>query len=118
MNEQVTFTILLAFDLVILSFGIFLFASGMKMKKTKKMEAFILTEEELSRCQHKEKLAEFFCWREAVIGIVFFLFGVFRLLDKFVWKIGRMLDIGLMLVLLITALWFFAGIQKARAQFL
>ena len=88
------------------------------MKKTKEIGTLILTEEEIKRCEQKEALADFFYWREGVMGSVFILFGAIRLLDKAVLKIGGALDIVLMLALLVTALWFFKSLQTARTQYL
>lgn len=118
MNETVTLLILSAFDVIILIFGIYLIFSGMKTKKTKEIGTLVLTEEEIRRCEQKEALADFLYWREAVMGSVFVLFGVIRLLDKYLLKIGGVLDITLMVVLLVTAFWFFKCLQTARAQFL
>ena len=118
MNEMMTLLILSSIDAIILVFGIYLIFSGIRMKKTKEPGTLVLTEEEVKRCLQKEALAEFFCWREEVMGVVFVMFGTIRLLDKFVLKIGGMLDIALMVILLITALWFFKCLQTARANFL
>jgi len=118
MNETMTLLILAAFDIVILIFGIYLFVSGVKMQKTKEPGTLILTEEEVKKCKDKEALADFFYWREEVMGGIFVLFGVIRLLDKFVLKIGGVLDIVLMVVLIVTALWFYKGLMTARMKFL
>lgn len=118
MNETVTLFLLSAFDVVILIFGIYLIISAVTTKKTKEIGTLVLAEEEIKRCEQKEALADFLYWREAVMGSVFALFGVIRLLDKFVLKIGGVLDIILMVVLLVTALWFFKCLQTARARFL
>ena len=118
MNETQTLMILAAFDAAILWFGIHLLISGMKMKRTKEIGTMILAEEEINKCNRKEELADFFYWREEVMGAVFVLFGILRLLDKFILKIGGILDIVLMILLLATALWFFKSLQIARAKFL
>lgn len=118
MNEMMTLLILSVIDAIILVFGIYLIFSGIKMKKTKEPGTLVLTEEEVKKCQQKEALADFFYWREEVMGVVFAVFGTIRLLDKFVLKIGGILDVALMVTLLITALWFFKCLQTARANFL
>ena len=118
MNEGMTLLILSVFDVFIMGFGIYMLFSAVKMKQTKEIGTLLLAEEEVKKCKQKENLAEFFYWREAVMGCVFVLFGVIRLLDKFVLKIGGMLDIMLMVALLATALWFFKSLQTARARFL
>ena len=118
MNETMTLLILSAFDAVILIFGIYLLISGIKMQKNKEIGTLLLTEEEIKRCGDKDALADFFYWREEVMGGVFVLFGAVRLLDTYVLKIGGILDIALMVVLLITALWFFKSLSIARAKFL
>ena len=118
MNETMTVWILSVFDGVILLFGLYLFFSGMKMYRTKEIGTLILTEEEVNRCEAKKELADYFYWREEVMGGVFVLFGIVRLLDKYVLRIGGMLDIAMMVALLITALWFFKSLSNARANFL
>ncbi len=118
MNETMTVWILSVFDGVILLFGLYLFFSGMKMYRTKEIGTLILTEEEVNRCEAKKELADYFYWREEVMGGVFVLFGIVRLLDKYVLRIGGMLDIAMMVALLITALWFFKSLSNARAKFL
>lgn len=118
MNDTMTLLILSVFDGVILVFGVYLLITGIKMEKTKLIGSLILTEDEVKKCEHKEAFAEFLAWREVLMGIVFVLFGVIRLLDKFVLKIGGLLDITLMIVLLVIALWFFKSLQVARAKYL
>lgn len=118
MNETVTLVILAVFDAVILGFGIYLVIAGSKMKKTKEIGTLILAEEEIKGCMYKEQIAAYFCWREAVMGLVFILFGVLRLLNKFVLKANGVLDICLMVLLLATVFWFFKSIQTARSVFL
>lgn len=118
MNETMTVWILSVFDGVILLFGLYLFFSGMKMYRTKEIGTLILTEEEVNRCEAKKELADYFYWREEVMGGVFVLFGIVRLLDKYVLKIGGMLDIAMMVALLITAFCFFKSLSNARAKFL
>ena len=118
MNDKVNLIILAVFDIVIAGLGIYFVFSAIKMKRTKEIGTFILTEEEVQKCREKEALAAFFYWREGIMGGVFLLFGIVRLLDKFIFKIGGVLDIALMLILLLTALWFFKGLQTARARFL
>ena len=118
MSESMTLLILSVFDVVVLVFGVYLFFSGIKMQKTKEIGNFILTEEEVKRCERREALVDFFYWREEVMGAVFGLFGAIRLLDKYVLKIGGVLDVALMVILLITALWFYKSLMTARTKFL
>lgn len=118
MNTTSSTLILSVFDVIIAVLGIYLITSAVKMKKTKEIGTVILTPEEIGRCKRKEELAEFLCWREMVLGVVFLLFGFIRLLDTYVLKIGGVLDILLMIVLIIAVLWFFKSLQTARAEFL
>jgi uncharacterized membrane protein YkgB len=118
MNESMTLLILSVFDVVILMFGVYFFYAGIKMQKTKEIGNLILAEEEVKRCENREALADFFYWREEVLGGVFVLFGIIRLLDKYVLKIGGMLDGALMVILLITALCFYKSLMTARTKFL
>ena len=118
MNETMTLWILATFDAVIFVFGVYLLFAGLKMQKTKEIDTMLLAEDEVKRCKNKEELAKFFCWREEVMGVIFVLFGAIRLLDKFLLKIGGILDVILMIVLLVTVLWVFKSLQTARASFL
>lgn len=118
MNETIALLIMAVFDLVILGFGIYLLFSGTRMRRTKEPGTLIFTEDEIKRCNDKEALAIYFWWREVLMGSVFVIFGMIRLLDKYIFKVGGMLDISLMVILLITAGWFFYSMQTARARFL
>ena len=118
MNESMTLLILSVFDVVILMFGVYFFYAGIKMQKTKEIGNLILAEEEVKRCENREALADFFYWREEVLGGVFVLFGTVRLLDKYVLKIGGVLDVALMVILLITVLCFYKSLMTARTKFL
>lgn len=118
MNEAMSLLVLSAFDIIAVVFGIYMLNAAFKMRDSKKMGTFLLTEEELKRCNHKEELADYFWSREAVMGVLFALFGFIRLVDKFILKIGGMLDVVLVVILLIAVLWFFKCLQNARTQFL
>ena len=118
MNETMSLIILSAFDVIIIGFGIYMLISAVSMKKTKNPGNLLLAEEELNRCHNKAELAEFFCWREAVIGSVFVLCGIVHLLDKFVLKVGGAVNVIPIIVLLLVAFWFLKELQTARAKFL
>ena len=118
MNSSVSLGILTVFDIVILGLGIYFIVAGIRMKKTKELGIIILTEEEVKGCTQKVALAEYFSWRELAMGVVFALFGGIRLLDKYVLKIGGMLDVMLMVGLLVTVMWFYKCIMIARTKFL
>lgn len=118
MNETMNLLVLMVFDVIIVGFGIYMLVSAMKMKKKNEINTMILTEEEMVKCQHKTELADFLYWREAVLGGVFVLSGAVRLLDKFVLKIGGMLDMIPVVILLLVAFWFLKCLQTARAKFL
>lgn len=118
MNTTMTLIILAVFDGVILGFGVYLLIAGNKMKTTKDIGTLVLNEDEVKKCKQKESLAEFLGWREVLMGVVFTICGAVRLLDKFLLKIGGILDIGLMIAILVIALWFFRSLQDARAKYL
>jgi len=118
MNATMTLIILAVFDGVILGFGVYLLIAGNKMKTTKDIGTLVLTEDEMKNCKQKEAFADFFGWREVLMGVVFVLCGIVRLLDKFLLKIGGVLDIGPMVVLLVATLWLFKSLQTARTRFL
>ena len=118
MNETMSLMILAAFDMIIIGFGICMLISAVSMKKTKNPGNLLLAEEELKRCQNKAELAEFFYWREAVIGSVFILCGIIHLLDKFVLKVGGAVNVIPIIILLLVACWFLKELQTARAKFL
>ena len=118
MNETMTLLIWTAFDVIIGGFGIYLLIAGAKMKQSKEPGTLILAEEEIKRCKDTKALADFFCWREAVLGGICVLFGVIRLLNRFWFKGGNIPDAVVMVILLAAVLWFFKSLQTARVMFL
>lgn len=118
MNETMSILILKVFDVICMIFGIYLLISAVKMKKTNEIGSIILTEEEKKQCHKKEALAQFMYGREVILGWVFLVFGTVRILDLLVLKIGGILDVALMVILIVTALWFLRELQTAREKFL
>jgi len=110
--------VMMIFDVVMIGIGIYMMAAAWGMKQKNEISPVLLAEEELIKCRNKEGFIAYIYWREIVMGAALFIYGIIRLLDKFVFMAGGMLDYILLAILLIIFFWFYKGLQDARAEFL
>ena len=60
--------VMLVFDAVILLFGIYMVISSLQMKKSGRINAMVIAEEEMKKCKDTAGFIAFIYWREAVFG--------------------------------------------------
>ena len=68
--------VMLVFDAVILLFGIYMVISSLQMKKSGRINAMVIAEEEMKKCKDTAGFIAFIYWREAVFG------GIVALVDR------------------------------------
>jgi len=110
--------VMMIFDMVMVGIGVYMAVAAWGMKKKNEISPILLAEEELVKCQDKEGFITYIYWREVVMGVALILYGVIGLLDKYIFKIGGVLDYISVVLLLIVFFWFYKGLQNARTQFL
>lgn len=110
--------IMIIFDAVMIFLGIYMIVAALNMKKKNEIGTVILAEEEAVRCKDKEGFIAYIYWREAVVGGALILYGAAGLLDKYIFKIGGLLNYIPAVLLLAAFFLFYKGMQSARALFL
>ena len=74
--------VMLVFDAVILLFGIYMVISSLQMKKSGRINAMVIAEEEMKKCKDTAGFIAFIYWREAVFGGIVALVGLIGILRK------------------------------------
>ena len=110
--------VMMIFDVVMIGIGIYMISAGLTMRKENVISQILLAEEELIKCKDTEGFITYIYWREVVMGMALILYGIIGLLDKFIFKMGGILDYVPIILLLIVFFWFYSGLQTARKRFL
>ena len=72
--------------------------------------------DEYKKCKDEQGFIAFFYWREALYGACVLLVGILGILDKTVWKLGK-LNYVEVLIILAGYVWFQHSLNQARDQF-
>lgn len=105
------------FDVVIVIFGIYMVAAGLKMKKSGVISAVLVTEKEIAACKDKKGFIDFMYWKEALFGGLVALLGALGLVDSFLVSIAHF-SIVQMLTFLAAFFWFCHELTGAREKFM
>ena len=106
--------VMLVFDAVILLFGIYMVISSLQMKKSGRINAMVIAEEEMKKCKDTAGFIAFIYWREAVFGGIVGLIGIINELTNFLGKL-TLLEL---VIFLGSFLWFQNSLKTAREKFL
>lgn len=109
--------VMMIFDVVLIVLGICMTVSAFNMKKSNQI-GMILAEDEVNKCKDTAGFIECIYRRQAVMGAVLFLYGGIGLLDKYILGIGGPLNYIPGILVLLVFLWFYKGLQMARAEYL
>ncbi|MBQ8626985.1 MAG: hypothetical protein IJ419_12560 [Agathobacter sp.] len=107
---------MLAIDLIIVILGIYLFFLSLRMKKSKKVDKFILAEELISKCKQETELAEYLSLRLMIFSIVITIGGGVMALNESFIDIGKWiyLVVGIVAVAFFV---FFKQLTDARIKY-
>ncbi len=108
--------VMLVLDVVIAFFGLYMVVTALQMKKTGKINEILLAKDEYKKCKDEQGFITFFYWREALYGACVLLVGILGILDKTVWKLGK-LNYVEVLIILAGYVWFQHSLNQARDQF-
>ena len=106
--------VMLVFDAVILLFGIYMVISSLQMKKSGRINAMVIAEEEMKKCKDT---AAFIYWREAVFGGIVALVGLIGIINELTNFLGKLTLLELV-IFLGSFLWFQNSLKTAREKFL
>jgi len=109
--------VMLVFDAVILLFGIYMVISSLQMKKSGRINAMVIAEEEMKKCKDTAGVILFFFFREGggwggggLVGLI----GIINELTNFLGKL-TLLEL---VIFLGSFLWFQNSLKTAREKFL
>ena len=109
--------VMLVFDAVILLFGIYMVISSLQMKKSGRINAMVIAEEEMKKCKDTAGFIEFIYWREAVFGGIVALVGLIGIINELTNFLGKLTLLELV-IFLGSFLWFQNSLKTAREKFL
>ena len=95
--------VMLVFDAVILLFGIYMVISSLQMKKSGRINAMVIAEEEMKKCKDTAGIV-------ALVGLI----GIINELTNFLGKL-TLLEL---VIFLGSFLWFQNSLKTAREKFL
>ena len=105
--------VMVVFDAVILLFGIYMVISSLQMKKSGRINAMVIAEEEMKKCKDTAGFIAFIYWREAVFGGIVALVGLIGITNF----LGKLTLLELV-IFLGSFLWFQNSLKTAREKFL
>ena len=108
--------VMLVFDAVILLFGIYMVISSLQMKKSGRINAMVIAEEEMKKCKDTGFIA-FIYWREAEFGGIVALVGLIGIINELTNFLGKLTLLELV-IFLGSFLWFQNSLKTAREKFL
>lgn len=79
---------MLMIDVVIVILGIYLLFLSVRMKKSKKVERFIIPEETLKQCKQEEELAKYLSVRMMAFSIVLSVGGALMVVHETLYNMG------------------------------
>ena len=109
--------VMLVFDAVILLFGIYLVISSLQIKKSGRINAMVIAEEEMKKCKDTAGFIAFIYWREAVFGGIVALVGLIGIINELTNFLGKLTLLELV-IFLGSFLWFQNSLKTAREKFL
>ena len=109
--------VMLVFDAVILLFGIYMVISSLQMKKSGRINAMVIAEEEMKKCKDTAGFIAFIYWREAVFGGIVALVGLIGIINELTNFLGKLTLLELV-IFLGSFLWFQNSLKTAREKFL
>lgn len=75
-------------DLVIVAVGLYFMYISLRMKKTMKVDKFVIAEETLKNCKDEKAFAEFLWIRQFFLSIIMILAGVLMAIHEVVFSFG------------------------------
>lgn len=109
--------IMTVFDGIMVIAGLYMAAAGLRMKKSGRIGSVILAEEELGICRDPEGWIAFMYWRETVFGIILALAGASGVANDLFFSTGFW-DYMKMALIFSVFCWFYAGLYRARREYL
>lgn len=107
---------MLIMDIVITIFGIYLIYVALQMKKTKKVNSFIVAEEVLKKCKKQSDFAEYLYPKMLIFASVLTITGGIRIVDDVIYDIGYV-AYAVAAIALIAFLLFFKQLTDGKNKY-
>lgn len=115
-NVSNTINTLLIIDLVIIAAGIYLFYLSLRMRKTKKVEHFIIAEETLKMCRDEKAFAEYLSIRQLFFSIIMMVCGILMAVHELIHPLGYVYY-GVAAVLVIALIVYYKQLSDGRIRY-
>lgn len=102
---------------ILVIFGLYMTAAGLRMKKTGELSPMLLAPEEIAACRDKDTFIRFMYWREAAFGGGTAILGVLGLVNDLVLSV-KFFPYAKMAAFLAAFVWFACALKSARASYL
>ncbi len=103
-------------DAVITILGIYLIYVALRMKKSKKVNTFVVDEETLKRCKDQVAFAEYLSPKMLFFAIIVTITGIIRLVHDLVFQIG-IFQYVVAFIAFLAFLLFFKQLTDGRNKF-
>lgn len=111
-----TVNTMLIMDVVIVFLGIYLIHIALKMKKTKKIERFVIAEEVMRVCKDEAGFAEFLSQKMLIFASVLTGTGIVMAIHETVFNLGKGFYV-VVAIAVIFFLWFYKSLTDGRDKF-
>lgn len=113
MNEINT---LLIIDIVLIVLGLYLLKLALKMKKTKKVDRFVVAEEVLRYCKDEEAFADFLYKNMLVCAIVITIGGIVLVIHELFFDLG-VFWYAICGAVALVLLWLFKSLADGKSKY-
>ena len=108
--------VMIIMDVVIVVFGLYLIYIALQMKKTKKVNSFIVDEQTLRMCKDQSGFAEYLYPKMLFFAVVLTITGGIRVIDDVVYDIGYF-AYGVAAIAFLAFLLFFKQLSDGKSKF-
>ena len=113
---MVSINVMFLIDVVIVVVGIYFLYLSFKMKKTEKVESFIIAEEILKNCKDHKAFAEFLSVRQMIFSIIMIIAGTLMAIHEVVISFGYAYDV-ILGVLVISFMVYYKQLTDGRIKY-
>lgn len=111
-----TVNTMLIMDVIIVFLGIYLIHIALKMKKTKKIDRFVVAEEVMRMCKDESGFAEFLSKKMLIFACVLTGAGIIMAIHETVYNLGYGFYV-VAAIAVIVFLWFYKSLMDGKNKY-
>lgn len=108
---------ILIFDVIIAGLGVYLIYSAWQMKRTGEISTVIINSIEIARCKDRKSFIDSIYNQTVIFGMISLVFGLLGCINDTVYPLGKLFDIGGVVVFIVAWLWFTREVRKKKEKF-